>query len=64
MEESSEITITAPSFDAARNYSIDSEIQDFFKTSATREACDAKARELVSGEVVPVDGGERTTLST
>ncbi|KAK1774083.1 hypothetical protein QBC45DRAFT_338488 [Copromyces sp. CBS 386.78] len=42
---------------AARNYSIDSEIAVFFrKTSATREDCDARAREIVGdGNVVPVD---------
>lgn len=37
-------------------YSADAEIEAFFKkTSATRTACDAKARELVGGNVVPVD---------
>lgn len=57
MDKSSEIIITAPSPDAPANYSVNSEIQDFFtKTSATRAACDAKAKELVGGgEVVPVD---------
>ncbi|KAA8619423.1 hypothetical protein SMACR_09786 [Sordaria macrospora] len=50
MEKSSEIIITAPSPDAPANYSVDPEIQDFFtKTSATRAACDAKAKELVDG---------------
>ncbi|KAK3402311.1 hypothetical protein B0T20DRAFT_346108 [Sordaria brevicollis] len=42
---------------AAKNYSVDSEIDAFFtKTSATREACDARARELVGHDnVVPVE---------
>ncbi|KAK3339417.1 hypothetical protein B0H65DRAFT_511635 [Neurospora tetraspora] len=57
MEESSEITITASSSDVASNYFVDSEIDAFFtKTSASREACNGKARELVGdGDVVPVD---------
>ena len=37
-------------------YSVDAEIEDFFqKTSASRAACDAKARELAGGSVVAVD---------
>ncbi len=37
-------------------YSIDSEVEGFFKkTSATRAVCDARATELVGGTVVPVD---------
>ncbi|KAL2023185.1 hypothetical protein VTK56DRAFT_3308 [Thermocarpiscus australiensis] len=43
---------------AARHseYSADAEINAFFqKTSATRSACDARARELTGGEVVPVE---------
>ncbi|KAJ4322003.1 hypothetical protein N0V84_005051 [Fusarium piperis] len=37
-------------------YSVDSEIEAFFKkTSATRAACDARARELAGENVVPVD---------
>lgn len=37
-------------------YSVDEEIEVFFeKTSATRAACDVRARELVGGEGVPVD---------
>ncbi len=36
-------------------YSIDAEIASFFsKTSATRSACDARAKELAGGNVVPV----------
>src|SRR6266536_6376765 len=36
-------------------YSLDKEIIHFFgKTSATRSACDASAKELVGGNVVPV----------
>ncbi|KAI0004021.1 hypothetical protein F4779DRAFT_600598 [Xylariaceae sp. FL0662B] len=38
-----------------QEYSVDQEIRDFFeKTSATRSACDAAAKELVGGDVVPV----------
>lgn len=42
---------------ASRDYSVDSEIDAFSnKTSATRELCDAKARELVGHENVdPVE---------
>lgn len=44
---------------AARNCSVDSQVDDFFnKTSASRKACDARAREVVGdmdGVVVPVD---------
>lgn len=37
-------------------YSVDVEINAFFqKTSATRVACDARARELAGGKVVPVE---------
>ncbi|KYK53954.1 hypothetical protein DCS_05903 [Drechmeria coniospora] len=37
-------------------YSVDAEIEAFFKkTSATRTACDAKARELAGDTIVPVD---------
>lgn len=37
------------------DYSVDAEIEVFFqKTSATRLECDARARELTGGEVVPV----------
>ncbi|POR39638.1 Uncharacterized protein TPAR_00173 [Tolypocladium paradoxum] len=37
-------------------YSIDAEIASFFaKASATRSACDARARELARGSVVPVE---------
>jgi hypothetical protein len=37
-------------------YSADAEIEAFFKkTSATRAACDARARELVGNDVAPVD---------
>jgi hypothetical protein len=36
-------------------YSLDSEIESFFeKTSAKRATCDAKAKELAGGNVVPV----------
>lgn len=36
-------------------YSLDVAIAEFFlETSATREACDTKAKDLVGGEVVPV----------
>lgn len=36
-------------------YSLDATIAEFFaQTSATREACDAKAKELVGGRIVPV----------
>ncbi|KAI0884563.1 uncharacterized protein GGS22DRAFT_163806 [Annulohypoxylon maeteangense] len=36
-------------------YSLDASIAEFFlQTSATREECDVKARELVGGEVVPI----------
>lgn len=36
-------------------YSLDNTIAEFFsQTSATREACDSKAKDLVGGEVVPV----------
>ena len=35
--------------------SLDATIAEFFiKTSATRDTCDAKAKELIGGEVVPV----------
>lgn len=38
-----------------QEYSLDATIAEFFiKTSATRDECDAKAKELVGGEVVPV----------
>ncbi|GAM82967.1 hypothetical protein ANO11243_009530 [Dothideomycetidae sp. 11243] len=37
-------------------YSVDAEIATFFaQTSATRSACDVKAKELAGGDVVPVD---------
>ncbi|KAM0424557.1 hypothetical protein ACHAPT_010273 [Fusarium lateritium] len=37
-------------------YSVDAEIAGFFaKTSATRSACDVRAKELVGGTVVPVE---------
>ncbi|KZZ91405.1 hypothetical protein AAL_06641 [Moelleriella libera RCEF 2490] len=37
-------------------YSVDPAIEAFFrKTSATRAACDARARELAGENVVPVD---------
>lgn len=57
MENSSKIPITTPSPDTSANYCVDSEIEAFFtKTSATRRACDTRAKELVGGgEVVPVD---------
>jgi hypothetical protein len=36
-------------------YSLDIAIAEFFsQTSATREACDIKAKDLVGGQVVPV----------
>ena len=38
-----------------QEYSVNQEIADFFgKTSATRSACDARAKELVGGNVTPV----------
>ncbi|KAL6818034.1 hypothetical protein J3E69DRAFT_374859 [Trichoderma sp. SZMC 28015] len=38
-------------------YNNDEQIADFFtKTSATRSSCDIRARELVGGSVVPVEG--------
>jgi hypothetical protein len=36
-------------------YSLDTAVAEFFsQTSATREACDNKTKDLVGGEVVPV----------
>ncbi|KAJ2891206.1 hypothetical protein MKZ38_000733 [Zalerion maritima] len=38
-----------------QEYSVDQEIADFFdKTSATRSACEVRAKELVGGNVIPV----------
>lgn len=38
-----------------QEYSVDQEIIDFFKkTSATRSACDERAKELVGGTPTPV----------
>jgi len=39
-----------------QEYSVDQEIIDFFrKTTATRSECDAAAKDLVGGDVIPVD---------
>jgi hypothetical protein len=40
---------------AYSEYSLETTIAEFFtQTSATREACNTKARDLVGGKVVPV----------
>ena len=40
---------------ASLNYSLDDSIAEFLsQTSATHEACDTKAKDLVGGEVVPM----------
>lgn len=43
------------SSETPQDYSVDEEILYFFRqTSATQSACDARARDLVGGSIIPV----------